>query len=258
MAISFATASTVASAADAASASLAWPAGIVANDAVLVCLALGSVTPTPADPAGFTLARAGLDAASSTLRGRVWVHPCTGSESGTIALTWSGGSASYAAVALRYRYVDATTPIDVTSGTASSTAGTARGTLTASPAVRNVPSVQFWLDVQGTGVQSWALASQLTQRAVAAASASASARFVSVLAGDAMLPVGGGQALSGRTSTSTISSPGYIGWNLGLTPDVSGGAASSFEPHAWADTPIKLFGAPTPPSGQLWPRGVAA
>lgn len=247
----YASASSVASAADGASASLAWPAGILAGDVVLLALALGSTTPTPAVPTGFTQVLAGVDV-STTLRTRLWYKKCDGTESGTIALSWSGGSASYAAAALRYRYVDAGSQIDASASNNSAVAGTSRATpgLTA---VRNALSVHLWCDTTATGPQTWTISGGAAQRAMAAASASAS-RFVSILAGD-VAPAGTGLA-GGKTSASGISSTAFVGFAVTLVPDTSGGLVPGFaDPSGWQDPSVQLFGAPVPPDGQLWPRG---
>jgi hypothetical protein len=251
MPASFVNATSAASAGNVASLSAAWPS-TTANDWICLLVAIGSTTPALVDPSGFTAVR--NQDAGTVLRTKLWAHKCTGSESGSITASWTGGSTGAALTALAYRNLDTTSGLDITGSTSSTTAATSRATAGLTPN-RNDSQLTTWCDSQTTATQTWpTLAAGMTQRALAASTVTP---FVSILAADLLSPLGIGSGnLPARTSVSGTSSPAYAGYNAGLLPRVDS-THDPFDPLGWQATDITVFGFPTPPDGQLWPRGVS-
>lgn len=239
------------SAADAASGSVPWPSGLTAGDVVLLCVALGSTTPTLSTPSGFTSVRGAVVDAGTVLRTGLYTHVCTGGESGSIAFSWSGGATAWAATATAYRWVNQGTPVDSSGSNTSVTAGTSKS-VTAVTSIRNALTVWFWCDSQATLAQVWTANANVTQRAVARSTA---AQFLSVLTGDEG-PICGTN--SARASTVATSSAAFVGYEVNLAPDVSGGVVVTMGnpgSFTWTQQAIRLYAAPVPMTGQLWPRG---
>lgn len=239
-------ATVTASAGNAASATLTHPSA-TAGDVTVLVLAIGSTTPTIPDPAGFIQLRAQLDA-STVLRTRTWYRVCDGSESGSISLSWTGGSTSYAAAAIAYRGVDTTSPIDSSGGVAATGAGTLKSSSSVTQ-LKNCMSIRLYCDSQATAAQTAAApGSGYQQRAAAAATA---AQFTSVFATDSGAALGPGA--NGATSlTLGTSSSATVAYNINLTPKA--GSPASIDPVAYRAQYVKTSNQP-PLVGQLWPRG---
>jgi hypothetical protein len=246
----FVNATVAASAGNVASLSAAWPS-VTPDDWVYVFLAIGSTTPVLVDPAGFTAVRS--QDTTTLLRTKMWAHKCTGSESGNVTASWTGGSTGAAMVVIAYRNLDTANGVDVSNSAVSTLVATSRATLGVTPN-RNDSQLSVWCDVQTTATQTWpTVSAQTIQRAVAASTASP---FVSILAADVLAPLGVNASLNARTSVSGTSGTGFAGYNVGLLQRVDS-THDPFDPLGWQANDISLFGFPSPPDGQLWPRGVA-
>lgn len=100
---------------------VAYPAGIQANDLLLLFVGTGSVT-LPTTPAGWTLTGVSSDSGGTSPSFRFVYKIATGSESGTQTVTTP--SAQNQGIMVLFRGVDITTPLDVAGTIFGSSVGT--------------------------------------------------------------------------------------------------------------------------------------
>jgi hypothetical protein len=232
-----------------------WPAGLAANDIVLLAVNIGGLS-TLTDPAGFT-AITNLDE-STTLRSKAWWYRATGSESGSITVAWTGTAQLGAAAAVAYRGCLATaTPIHSASNvTGAVAAGTSRvntawtGTFTGP-----VWEFMFWADVNTTGTSSWNPAGMGNAFAERADVATTATPFLSVSAVDG--PGSNANPGATRTNVSAVSGTAWVGYHIGLLPApasaVAGGGARALTETGVALRAAAGFGQPGFPSSSSWP-----
>jgi hypothetical protein len=239
------------------SVAVPW-ASTTANDICLLALVLGGLS-TITDPSGWTAVDT-LDE-STTLRTKLWWYRCTGSESGSLTVGWTGTAqlATVGMVAYRGIYSGGS-PIEAHSVTGSPSTSTSHTNL-ATPTITNTClQVCVFCDVQTTAAQSWTPPATFVERLDTSTTATP---FLGLEFTDAAALSGSttSAGLAARTATSAQSSA-YTAFDLGLrinvtalTDPASGGSYVS--PFSPVTVITELFqGTQTSlTTGQIWPRG---
>jgi hypothetical protein len=242
-------------------------ASTTANDVALLAVVLSSTTPAITTPAGWAAVDT-LDE-SITLRTKLFSRTLDGTESGSLTVSWTGGTCEAAVAMAAYRGIDLTTPVYAHGVTGALASGTSRANAAVSSDLRTTLQVGVFCDVQAVMAQAWtASASPYAKRADASSSATP---FVSVMIQDSVIDVApsGTQTLAAKTATSTQTGTAYTAYNVGLlqgvtassqpetfeTATFTAAATAAYAPPAVVSYLNTAAYGPIPTTGQLWPRG---
>lgn len=251
----FVAASTAYTTVAAASIAVPWPAGVVTGDWALLTLALGGLS-TITDPSGFTAID---NQDQGSLRAKFWWHRCTGSETGSLTVTWAAAQQAAAAIAV-YRFIDTTTPVYGHSITGNSSTGTSRATTALGSTARTAADIHIFTDYQTSAAQTWPTppAGYVTR----AMQSTQATPFVSVLVADLDPAAPASQSYAARTAVSGQSSLSYVAQHVAalLTPAsaaVGGDYPSTVPWTRGIPLSFAFAGSVAPLTGQIWPRAKA-